>query len=253
MIELSLAFFALAVPAVVFAGVSKAGFGSGASFAAAPILALILDPLTALGLLLPLYIVIDLATLRPYWGRWSLRNAALLMLGSLPGVALGASLLLTASDDVFRVLIGALALAFVGWSLLKARGVIPLRRRPFPRIVGILTGLTAGFTSTISHAGGPPVAVYLLAQGLSKTTYQATTVLVFWAVNLAKAVPYAALGVFTAETLWAGVLLAPVALFGAWLGVRIHHHLPEPLFFRITYFLLSVTGAKLVWDGLSGG
>ena len=37
-------FFVFAIPAVVFAGISKGGFGSGAAFASASILALVLEP-----------------------------------------------------------------------------------------------------------------------------------------------------------------------------------------------------------------
>ena len=60
-------FFAVAIPAVIFAGISKGGFGSGAAFAASSILALVLTPGEALGLMLPLLMLIDFATLRPYW------------------------------------------------------------------------------------------------------------------------------------------------------------------------------------------
>jgi len=49
--QLDLTFFALAVPAVIFAGVLKGGFGSGAAFAATPLLALILEPGAAIGLM----------------------------------------------------------------------------------------------------------------------------------------------------------------------------------------------------------
>ncbi|SEP14464.1 Sulfite exporter TauE/SafE [Salinihabitans flavidus] len=97
---------------------------------------------------------------------------------------------------------------------------------------------------------GPPAAVYLLSQGIGKTTYQATTVLVFWVINILKFVPYAFLGIFTAQTFVADLLLAPFALLGAWLGVKAHWIVPERAFFAITYVLLTVTGAKLIWDGL---
>ena len=91
---------------------------------------------------------------------------------------------------------------------------------------GTLAGLAVGFTSFVSHAGGPPAAVYLLSLKLRKTEYQASTVLIFWAINIAKAVPYAGLGLFTRETLLLDLLLAPFALLGAWLGVRLHHSIP---------------------------
>ena len=55
--ELDFTFFAIAIPAVLFAGISKGGFGSAAAFAAAPLLALILEPAEAVAIMLPLLVV----------------------------------------------------------------------------------------------------------------------------------------------------------------------------------------------------
>lgn len=243
--------FALAAVAVTFAGVSKGGFGSGAAFASAAILALVMPPGQALGIMLPLLMLIDLATLRPYWRRWDWQAGRLLILGALPGVALGVALWRVANDDAIRFLIGAIALAFVGWRLAEARGLIRPAARQLGPGWGLAAGLTAGFTSFVSHAGGPPAAVYLLSGRPDKTTFQATTVLIFWIINIAKAVPYGVLGIFTAETLAANVVLAPFALLGAWIGIRAHFLVPERMFFAVTYILLAVTGGKLIWDALT--
>lgn len=248
---MGVSFFLLAGPAVAFAGVSKGGFGSGAAFASAAILALVISPGAAIGVMLPLLMLIDLATLKPYWRKWDNRAARVLIIGSLPGVALGAALYSVADADLFRLMIGMIALAFVGWQIAGRAGMIRAAERPIPLIGGYLAGAIAGLTSFISHAGGPPAAVYLLSLRPSKTTYQATTVLTFWAVNILKFVPYTFLGIFTVQTWQAALLLTPFALFGAWLGVRAHHVIPERAFFALTYVLLSVTGAKLIWDGLS--
>lgn len=77
--------FAICVPAVIFAGVSKGGFGSGAAFAASSILAVALDPGSALGIMLPLLMLIDVASLPPYWRKWSWPEARLLIYAGLPG------------------------------------------------------------------------------------------------------------------------------------------------------------------------
>jgi uncharacterized membrane protein YfcA len=86
---------------------------------------------------------------------------------------------------------------------------------------------------------------------LDKTAFQATTVLLFWMVNVVKFIPYAFLGIFTVQTVVMDVLLAPFALLGAWLGVKAHRVVPERVFFAVTYLLLTVTGVKLIWDGLT--
>lgn len=245
-------FMLIAAPAVVFAGVSKAGFGSGAAFAAAAVLALVVPPGLALGVMLPLLMLMDLATLRPYWGRWNAQAAGVLILGGVPGVALGAVFYQAVDQHVIRLLIGAVAIGFSGWKMLEIAGLMPAPGRALPRWAGLIAGAAAGFTSFVSHAGGPPAAVYLLSRRMGKSEFQATTVLVFWAINIAKFIPYAMLGLFTLQTGTANLMLAPFALLGVYLGVQAHRRVPERLFFLVTYILLIATGTKLIWDGISG-
>ena len=251
MLVLDLTFFLIAGPAVVFAGISKGGFGSGAAFASASVLALVVEPGLALGVMLPLLMLIDVSTLRPYWRKWDNEACLLLIMGAVPGVALGAALYKVAAPDVFRVLIGVISVGFVVWQIASKRGVIRTATQQLPNWAGALAGMVAGFTSFVSHAGGPPAAVYLLSKRPGKTEYQASTVLIFWVVNIAKFIPYAFLGMFTLETGVANLVLAPFAFLGAWLGVKAHHLVLERVFFALTYVLLTVTGFKLIWDGLT--
>lgn len=241
---------AVAIPAVLFAGVSKGGFGSGAAFASASILALVLEPGQALGIMLPLLMLIDVTSLRAYWGKWSWPDAKVLLLGAVPGTVLGAMFYARADPDSIRLLIGVIALAFVGWQMAQKAGLLRLADRRFGTRAGLIAGVVVGFTSFVSHAGGPAAAVYLLGQKLPKTTYQATTVLVFWAANLFKFSFYALMGIMTFDTLGPGLLLAPFAVLGTWMGIRAHGMVPERLFFGLTYVLLTVTGVKLVWDAV---
>jgi uncharacterized membrane protein YfcA len=249
--ELDLTFFAFAIPAVLFAGVSKGGFGNGAGFAATPFLALILTPGQAVGLMLPLLMLMDLGAIKAYWGQWNLPKAKLMIIGSIPGLALGGLLYGIADPDVFKFLIGAVAIGFVAYQGALATGVLRISQKELPSWAGALSGAITGFTSFISHAGGPPAAVYLLSQKMSKTEFQATTTLIFWAINLMKFPPYLALGIFSKDTLTANVLLAPVAFLGVYLGVIGHRLMPEKLFFRMTYAFLLVTGTKLIWESLA--
>ena len=240
---------AVAVPAVMFAGISKGGFGSGAAFASASILALVLDPGAALGIMLPLLMLIDATSLPAYWRKWSWPDARLLLLGGVPGTVLGAVFYDWADPDTIRLLIGAISLLFVAWQLTKE--ALGFAERRFGATTGFVSGIVVGFTSFISHAGGPAAAIYLLGQKLDKTRYQATTVLVFWALNLFKSGFYAAMGIFTLQTIWLDLVLVPFAVLGTWIGIRAHRLVPQGLYFGLTYTLLTVTGAKLIWDALT--
>ncbi len=245
--EMNIEFFVIAALATVFAGTSKGGFGSGAAFASSAILATVIDPGVAVGFMLPLLMVMDLGGFKPYWKKWNTMAAFWLILGALPGGISGALFFSYTNDAALRVLIGVISIAFVVWQVAKNLGYVRPVALVRVRLWGIICGVAAGFTSFVSHAGGPPAAIYLLARNLGKTEFQATTVLVFWAVNLSKVVPYAALGLFSKQSLLLNVYFIPFALFGVWLGVVLHRWMSEKVYFGLTYVLLLITGARLIW------
>ncbi|MSU89582.1 TSUP family transporter [Rhodobacteraceae bacterium 2CG4] len=249
--DLTLTFFLATVPAVILSGISKGGFGSGAGFAATPLLALVLEPAQAVVLMLPLLMIMDATALRAWWGRWDRDSARLLILGGLAGIAAGAALFTMISDDLLRVLIGLIAVGFVAWQLLKSRLPAHLSQRRSGPVSGVFWGGVTGLTSFISHAGGPPASVFLLGRGLDKSAFQATTVIVFAVVNALKFFCYIALGLFGQSTALAVGLLAPVAVLGTLLGVWAHRFVPERAFFVTLYVLLTVAGARLIWVGLA--
>lgn len=249
--SLDLAFFALAVPVVLMAGVSKGGFGASFDIAAAPILALMVDPGLALGLMLPLLMLMDVAAVRAYWGRWARGETRRLILAGVPGVLAGVLLWQFVDADLLRLLIGAMALVFVAFQVAVGWRLFSPRSKPWPAGAGYLFGALSGFGSFIAHAGGPAAVIYLLAQRLEKTAYQATIIAVFTAVNFLKLPAYFGLGLINSETIVRVLPLAPVALAGVWLGVRAHRIVSERVFFAVAYTLLAVVGVKLIVDALS--
>ena len=77
---------------------------------------------------------------------------------------------------------------------------------------------SAGFTTFVAHAGGPPFAMYLLPLRLATAVYVGTTVVYFTVMNALKVVPYAELGLFDARTLWTAAVMLPVASRGCCSG-----------------------------------
>jgi uncharacterized membrane protein YfcA len=65
-----------------------------------------------------------------------------------------------------------------------------------------------------------------------------------------KVLPYAALGIFTRDTVIADIALIPVAFIGVALGVFLHKRVSDRFFFQLTYAFLLITGAKLIFDAL---
>jgi len=239
-------FYAASVPAVLAFGISKGGLGGGAGLLAVPLMALVLAPADAAAIMLPVLLVMDAM------GLWAYRRDAdwaalkVLVPGGLVGILIGALAFGLMSDDVVRLVIGLIAIGFCLWRWLPRRAVT---QAPSPAS-GVFWGAVGGFTSTLAHAGAPPVNIYLLARRPEPAAFVATMVFLFAAVNLAKVPPYAALGLFTPTNLMASLVLAPVAVLGMGLGIALLKRLDASTFYRIVYALVFVTGCKLVADGL---
>lgn len=249
--ETTILFLLISVTAVLIAGISKGGFGSGVSFICTPLLAIIVEPTMALGLMLPLLMLMDLVSIKLYWKKWCILNARVLIFGSIFGVAIAILFYQAISPNFLRIIIGLISISFVLHQLTQKKLFLNKAISKFNSKLGIAMGFLAGFTSFISHAGGPPVAVFLLSQGLNKTLYQATTVICFSAINIFKFFPYAYFGFINNDTLMLSLFLSPAAIIGTLIGAYAHKFFSEKWFLYITYFLLTVAGSKLIFDGLT--
>lgn len=238
--------------AILFAGISKGGFGSGAAFAAAPALALVMEPEVAIGLMLPLLMLMDVTGVYFYWKKWIKSAAFVLIIGGIPGVIFGAIFFLYANPDILKGMIGLIALLFVLNSFFVSRNYYKFSYSLPYQISGYFWGTLSGFASCISHAGGPPVAIYLLSKNISKTEYQAITILVFWVINLVKLVPFLYFGLISYETLRVSLWFLPVALLGTWIGVKMHILVSEKNFYILVNLILFFAGVKLLYESCRG-
>jgi len=243
-------FYLAAVVAVLILGIAKGGLAGGIGLVAVPLMSLSVEPARAAAILLPILMVMDLTALRPYWGRWDRRNLVTTAPGAVLGTLVGFATFDQLSPDALRVMVGGIALAYsLRWWLARS----PAAARGPSMARGTLWATLSGFTSFSVHAGGPPLHVYLLSQRMDKTTFQATTVLFFFALNWLKLGPYAWLGQLDGSNLATSLVLLPLAPAGIWLGAWLHHRIDERIFFRVVYASLIALGAKLVWDGLGAG
>jgi uncharacterized membrane protein YfcA len=240
---------------IAFAGVflicfMKGAFGGGFSIVGIPLLSLVMDPVTAGGLLAPLFVAMDLFALR-YWkpSTWSKPDLALLLPGLVIGIGIGYLLFRVLDHRAVAIVMATITLIFVGlW--LAGGSEVKIRPRSSPK--AIAAGLGAGITTMVAHSGGPPLAMYLLPLGLSKEVYAGTTSLFFTVGNATKAVPWLLL-VKPAGNVW--ILMAACLLAiptGVWLGWRLHGRLDQHQIYRACYGLLVVTALKLLWDGVFG-
>ncbi|OYT89818.1 MAG: permease [Burkholderiales bacterium PBB6] len=241
------AFYLVAIPAVLLMGISKSGFGAGFGALAVPLMALAVPVPQAAAVMLPLLAIMDAMGLMALIRQADRPLLGLLVPAGLLGTVIGTVLFGLLSAKVVAGVVGAVTLAF-----LAIRLVFPPRADapPPPRWLGFMLGTTAGFTSFVAHAGGPPVGFYLLPQRLAPVVFTATTAVLFAVINASKWVPYAWLGLIDTRNLLTSLVLAPLAPVGVWIGLKVVRHINPVWFYRLFHLGMGLTGIKLLWDGL---
>jgi len=243
-------FYAAAVPAVLLVGLSKGGFAGGLGILGVPMMALVISPLQAAGILLPILIVMDMVGVMAYRKSFHVRNLAIMVPAAAFGILVAAMTASYVTDSFVRLLIGTIAVAFALDHWIGRRASAD--PKSINQLKGSAWGAVGGFTSFVAHAGGPPFQIYMLPQKLDKRLYVGTSVMFFTAVNLIKVPPYALLGQFEITNLSTSLVLMPLAPLGMWMGIRALTLIPEGPFYRFAYAALFLVGAKLLWDGVQG-
>lgn len=240
-------FFAVMVPAVTLMGLSKGGF-AGLGLLSLPLMALVVSPVQAAAIMLPILIVQDVVTVYAYRREFDGRNLATLLPGALLGVLAGYFLAAKVSDGAVGLAVGVISVGFALRQLLGRKRVREIRRANFP--AGTFWGAVCGFTSMIAHAGGPPFQIYVMPQRLAPAVFVGTGAIFFAIMNLMKVGPYMALGQFTAQNLGASAALVPVAILSTLAGVWLVRRIPAERFYTLVYGLLILVGLRLILVGL---
>ena len=241
-------FYAVAIPAVLMLGVSKSGFGAGFGALAVPLMALVVTVPQAAAILMPVLLLIDLLGMAAFRRDFDIKLVKFLVPCGLLGTLIGFLLFSLLDSRVVAGIVGACTLLFLAQRLLfPPKPDSP----PPPRWLGALLTITAGFTSFIAHAGGPPISAYVIPLRLSPIKFTATMAFLFFVINLSKWIPYAWLGLLDLRNMSTSLVLLPLAPLGVWIGVRFARSVSPVLFYRLLYGGMFLTGCKLLWDGLA--
>jgi hypothetical protein len=194
---------------------------------------------SAVGFLLPMLCAMDVFAMLFYRKHIQWRRLRPLLPATLGGVVVGSilfvsgeSALLSVSDRVLKLCIGILGLLFVLHQATKKWILRHLENSEAPGTFKCsLYGFGAGLTSTLAHAAGPVMKMYLLPQKLPKLQFAATSAGFFWMLNLAKMIPFVALGRIHETNLMLAVRLLPIIPVGVAVGyglvrlTRQHHYI----------------------------
>jgi uncharacterized membrane protein YfcA len=238
-------FYVLAVPAVVLLGFSKGGL-AGVGSLSLPLLVLVIDPVQAAAILLPILIAQDVV------GVWSFRrHLDWYVLGwTLPGATLGILIgylfAASVSANAVMALVGAISIAFGAYRLWLARRGRSTPAAKSPGWVGTFAGVASGFTSQIAHAGAPPFQLWVLPRRLPRDVLVGTWAVYFAALNWIKVPAFAALGQLSAANMLTAAALLPVAIVSTFAGVWLVRRIDGERFYTIVYWLMIFVGIVLL-------
>lgn len=236
---ISPSFWGLATLGIVLTGISKSGFAGGAGVGAVPLLALVMPVPEAAALMLPLLIVMDIKTVWYY--RLTVDRATLIKIlpAALLGIAIAGIGLKFLSAMWLQIGLGVFSVVFALWH--KIAPVLGQLRGAAFLWAGI-----SGISSTLLHAGGPPLSIYLITQQLPKLVWLGTAAVFFAVMNAVKIIPYSLNNQWSLDLFVLDLVLLPIAFVGVWLGKKIQQRFDEATFMQICRGLLLLSGVLLL-------
>lgn len=113
-----------------------------------------------------------------------------------------------------------------------------------------VTGSFSAVSSTLAHAAGPIVAMYLLPLNLSRQLFVGTCAIYFFILNTAKLPAYYEAGMFQRASVGFALRFVPIVLAGAVFGFWVNRKLSDRLFSRVVYLITFLLGWYMIYDGL---
>jgi uncharacterized membrane protein YfcA len=206
--------------------------------------------------MLPLLIVGDFIAVWQYRKLFSLAVVKKLMPGTAAGVLAGGLVLWWFHNQPPRVLaalikleVGLESVGLVALHWWRVRQGKALHVEPTP-MKNHATGLAAGISSTLAHAAGPIIALYLLPQGLERRLFVGTCAIYFFILNTAKLPAYSLASMFQSNVLLLAAAMLPLVMAGAVFGFWLNRRINDALFSRIVYVLTFLLGWYLLFEGV---
>lgn len=249
------AFWSVAILGALIVGFSKGGWSAIGNLSV-PLLSLVMNPLAAAGLLLPVYLVSDWFGLWAYRHSFDRRVLAIMIPAGLIGVGLGWALIPWLDHDVpngeliITGIVGGIGTLFSLYMLLQHRPSEITREAKI--LPGLFWGALAGFTSYISHSGAPPYQTYVQPLRLDRLTFAGTTTILFAIINMSKLVPYWINGQIDLSSLHMVLYLSVPAIAGVFIGKLTVGLVSQKTFYKVITWALLVVSLDLVGKALTG-
>lgn len=235
---------ALVLIAVGFAAFVKGFVGFGFPLISVPIVALVVDPKTAvITMTIPTILsnVVVMVQGKPPWPE--VRRALPFMVALVASAMLGASLLPHLDPRLLAGVIGVVSVAFSLLSLVRVKLSVPPEREQFTSpVMGAVCGVLGGATTIY----GPLVALYFQALRYDKWPFVYVLSAIFLIGTLAQNVTFVALNLYRPEMVLYGLAACLPMLLGVQLGIWAQRRVSLPVFQWAVLAVVLISGLNLI-------
>jgi uncharacterized protein len=239
-VHLSAAELAVALTAVLAGAFVQGTVGFGVNILAAPVMALV-EPDALPAVLILAALPLATGMLVREHGHIDRDGLRWLLVGRLPGTALGALVVATLPPDDLAAVIGALVLVAVGMSVAAP----PLA---VTRSTAVAVGALSGAMGTASSIGGPPPA--LLYQHHPGAVLRSTTAALFVVGTILSASALAVAGEVTVDDVVLAAVLTPAIAGGLALSHVLAGHIDAGWLRPAVLVVAAVAGVATMLRGL---
>jgi hypothetical protein len=230
---------------VLLVGISKSAFAGALGVFAVPLLMLKFTAIEAITLMLTLLIIADAMSVKSFWKRWDTPLLFSLIPGAIFGIMIANLTMDHINPEYLRYIIALICIMFAIKNICFKQLHLSFINN---RIGAYFMSASSGISSTLVHAGGPPLIIYFTAIGLAQTKFVATAAVFIAIMNIIKLIGVLSLGLLTIDMVLIALAFTPVAFMGNWLGVKLNNRLDKKLFLKLMNYLLLLLGLWLIFS-----
>lgn len=242
--------------AAMAAGFTQGFAGFGSTVIALPLLVAVLGMRVAVPLGCLMALSINVALVGRLFGHVRRGPLTVLLVTSLPGMAVGGRLLSVAPEAWLEGLLGAMVLAFTVFAA-RAASVADADGAPGPSLhaagsplrhaVTVAVGLVSGALGAAVGINGPPVVAWAMRQGWGRHALKATLAGYFLLAGVGIVGAQGLHGEITGRVLLLFCAGLPALAAGLYGGHLCFGRLDEAAFRKVLLGLFAVSGAGLLW------
>lgn len=215
--------------------------GFGSALIAIPLLTLIIDIKTAVPLCSLASTVIATYMTLQLRQSFDLKKIGPLCVGSVPGIAVGVTLLKTVPSHIIQTLMG---IFLIGYGVYNLFCTIPSRR--LHHWWGYVAGFLTGAIGAALSAGGPPTIIYTTLNNWTKDEIKATLSGFFCFSSYIVITAHLISGVTTLTVFKTFLVSGPFILLGTALGTYCYRFFKKDLYLKVVFACLIVMGIMMI-------